>query len=222
VSTGTGPQAASLFETPVIVDYMPDFRSLNQALRRAIEQKRAGNEGVQVSNVGGWQSDTAMLQWGGEAALQLVARIIAAADHFTIDLKAEGKPRYKWFPEMWANVSPPQASNQYHSHPGAFWAAVYYLDDGYEGSSDPALGGELLLLDPRMPAIRMNTPDLRFRRPGKAPDHHEATMRPQTGRIVIFPAWLSHAVRPYRGRAERISIAVNLSAVPLSIAGAPV
>jgi hypothetical protein len=34
--------------------------------------------------------------------------------------------------------------------------------------------------------------------------------------IVIFPAWLSHAVRPYNGTGSRISIAINLSAVPLS------
>jgi hypothetical protein len=28
---------------------------------------------------------------------------------------------------------------------------------------------------------------------------------------VMFPAWLLHQVRPYRGGAERISIAFNLS-----------
>jgi len=27
----------------------------------------------------------------------------------------------------------------------------------------------------------------------------------------MFPAWLLHGVRPYRGTAERISIAFNLS-----------
>jgi uncharacterized protein (TIGR02466 family) len=37
------------------------------------------------------------------------------------------------------------------------------------------------------------------------------TVSPQTGRLVIFPAWLLHQVRPYRGSAERISIAFNLS-----------
>jgi uncharacterized protein (TIGR02466 family) len=220
VTAIAGPQARALFQTPVIVDHMPDHEALNRDLRGVIARQRADSKGVQFSNVGGWQSDTFMLKWGGEPAMKLVERIVAAVDHFTIDVKSEGQPRYRWFPEMWANVSPPRASNQYHSHPGAFWAAVYYVDDGFEGASDPALGGELLLLDPRMPAIRMNAPDLRFRNPGAAPDHHEAAMRPQTGRIVIFPGWLSHAVRPYRGRAERISVAVNLSAVPLSVPGA--
>mgnify|MGYP003345282639 CR=1 FL=1 len=32
----------------------------------------------------------------------------------------------------------------------------------------------------------------------------------RAGRLVMFPAWLLHQVRPYRGRAERVSIALNL------------
>ena len=36
-------------------------------------------------------------------------------------------------------------------------------------------------------------------------------VHPHTGMLVLFPSWLQHAVRPYRGKAERISIAFNLS-----------
>ena len=212
-------QAASLFETPLIVDTLPGHVELNQQLRATILARREADEGIQVSNVGGWHSDTRMLDWGGAAAMTLVERIIAAADHFTVDVRGAGESRYRWFPEMWANVSPPGAANQYHTHPGSFWSAVYYVDDGYEGSTDHALGGELILLDPRMPGVAMNTPDLRFRRPGQRPQQVESRLRPANGRIVVFPSWLSHAVRPYQGSGLRISIAVNLSAVPLSLAG---
>ena len=211
------PQAASLFETPVIVDVLPDHVELNRQLRETILARQGQDQGIQVSNVGGWHSDTQMLRWGGEAAARLLERIVADADRFTVDVRSEGKPRYRWFPEMWANVSPPGAANQYHTHPGCFWSAVYYVDDGYGGSADETLGGELILLDPRMPGVAMNAPDLRFRRPGQRPEQREKYMRPATGRIVIFPSWLSHAVRPYKGGDLRISIAVNLSAVPLSI-----
>ena len=217
-----GIQAASLFETPVIVDQMPDAVETNRQLKAVILARREADKGIQVSNIGGWHSDTEMLKWGGEAAMRLVERIITAADHFTVDVRANDKPRYKWFPEMWANVSPPGAANQYHVHPGSFWSAVYYVDDGYDGSPDESLGGELMLLDPRMPAVSMNTPDLRFRRPGQRPQRREQYMRPENGRIVIFPSWLSHGVLPYRGKALRISIAVNLSAIPLSIAAGQV
>lgn len=212
------PQAASLFDTPVIVDVMPDHDEINRQLKVAILARREQSEGIFVSNVGGWHSDTGMVSWGGEAAQRLLERIIAAADRFTVDVRSAGKARYRWYPEMWANVSPPGAANQYHTHPGSFWSAVYYVDDGYGGSADENLGGELVLLDPRMPGVAMNTPDLRFRRPGQPPQEVEKYMRPASGRIVIFPSWLSHAVQPYKGSDLRISIAVNLSAVPTSVA----
>jgi|KBSSwiStaDraftv2_1062776.scaffolds.fasta_scaffold343487_2 uncharacterized protein (TIGR02466 family) len=216
----SSPQAASLFDTPVIVDQMPDADALNAELKQLILERREADKGMGRSNVGGWHSDTEMLRWGGERSLDLVKRVVAAADAFTVDIKAEGKARFRWVPEMWANVSQPGASNQFHTHPGAFWSAVYYVDDGYGGSDDTSLGGELVLLDPRMPMIRMTAPDLRFRRPGQRPEDQEKWFRPKSGMIVIFPAWLSHSVRPYNGSDLRISIAINLSAAPLPAAAA--
>ena len=79
---------------------------------------------------------------------------------------------------MWANVCTRGHANQFHVHPGSFWSAVYYLDDGYGGSEDPALGGELQLLDPRMPAVAMASPELAFREPDGAIQHAELTLRP--------------------------------------------
>jgi uncharacterized protein (TIGR02466 family) len=216
--TGTPglPHATGIFDTLVVVDEMPDAAALNQELRAVIARRRAENDGVRVSNIGGWQSDTGMLHWGGDPAIKLVRRMLDAAERFTVDVAAQGAPRHEWRAEMWANVSPPAASNQVHTHPGAFWSAVYYVDDGYGGSSDPAIGGELVLIDPRMPMIMMTMPTLRFRLPGRPADEPQLKLRPKTGRIVLFPSWLSHGVLPYAGTAERISIAVNLRAVPLA------
>jgi len=35
-------------------------------------------------------------------------------------------------------------------------------------------------------------------------------IKPQSGLLVAFPAWLEHGVRPFFGTGERISIAVNI------------
>ena len=113
---------------------------------------------------------------------------------------------------MWANVSHKGSANQFHYHPGSFWSAVAYLDDGYAGSSDQDLGGELQLLDPRMPMIRMTAPDLRLKSGDGTPQKTTISIRPKTGMIVLFPSWLQHAVRPFYGEGVRISIAINLVA----------
>ena len=62
---------------------------------------------------------------------------------------------------MWANVNRSGHGNEFHSHPGAFWSAVYYVDDGGI-DADPSLGGELEFMDPRGPLPAMNAPHLGY------------------------------------------------------------
>jgi uncharacterized protein (TIGR02466 family) len=203
-----------LFSTPFMLDLLPDADML-ASLRSAVEAEHVRDPaGVRVSNVGGWHSNTRMGEWGGEAALRLARKTMAMADELTIDFKSPDKSRYGWHAEMWANIGGMGSANQYHTHPGSFWSAVAYVDDGYQGDADPALGGELQLLDPRMPMIRMTAPDLRLTDADGQLQHNEIAVRPRTGLIVLFPSWLLHAVRPFHGAGTRISIAVNLIAAP--------
>ena len=113
---------------------------------------------------------------------------------------------------MWANINRAGDSNQNHWHPGSYLSFVYYVDDGYAGSADKALGGELVFVDPRMPFLRMRTPYLRTRQPNGAVEEHETWIRPYAGLLIAFPSFVPHSVRPYRGKGERISIAINMIA----------
>ncbi len=198
-----------LFATPFIGDTLQSAEGL-RILRKAILEEQTRDAGVQISNIGGWHSNTEMLQWGGEAARALALKAMEMADAQTLDAKGAGNNRFTWHPEMWANVSRKGAANQYHFHPGSFWSAVAYIDDGYEGDADPALGGELQLQDPRMPMIRMTAPDLRILDAQGQAMNTEVQLRPKTGMIVMFPSWLQHAVRPFHGSGTRISVAINL------------
>lgn len=206
-----------LFETPVIFDRLPDHERLNAGLRDAIARRRAVDPGVVRSNANGWQSGPDMLRWGGEAALAVARHFIGLCDRFTGDPRppAPGEGRYAWTLDLWANVNPPGASNNYHNHPGAVWSAVYYLDVGDGGD----VGGELLLQDPRMPATRMLPFDLRYRKPDGSLYQEEHVVQPRAGTMVMFPPWLLHMVRPYRGTGERISLAMNATASPVPPGG---
>ncbi|WP_425506906.1 putative 2OG-Fe(II) oxygenase [Sphingomonas sediminicola] len=70
-------------------------------------------------------------------------------------------------------------------------------------------GGQLVLHDPRMPALRMHAPGLRFKDAG--PDVR-TTIEPKSGLMVLFPAWLLHSVEPWQGDGHRISVAMNIRA----------
>jgi len=209
-----------LFATPFLTDRLQSPEGI-KVLREAIlaEQERDPS-GMQISNIGGWHSSTQMVHWGGEAARALAYKAMTMADEATLDAGSPEASRYDWAPEMWANVSGRGDAHFHHTHPGSFWSAVAYIDDGYEGSSDPGLGGELQLLDPRMPMVRMGVPDLRLREADGRAQLSEPMIRPSSGAIVMFPSWLQHAVRPFRGEGTRISVAINLIAVRKDQAGA--
>lgn len=199
-----------LFSTPFVTDWLQSEEGM-RLLCQAIETEHARDrDGVKISNIGGWHSNTAMLEWGGEAARALAWKAMQIADEQTVDARSPDDSRFTWHPEMWANVSGKGHANQYHFHPGSFWSAVAYLDDGYGGLEHDGLGGELQLLDPRMPIIRMTAPDLRLREPDGAAMINEISIRPKTGMIVLFPSWLQHAVRPFYGDGMRVSVAINL------------
>jgi len=210
----TSLQLANLFETPLLIDMVPDSERLNSTLRERIVSRRLTDPGVKKSNWNGWQSDTGMMSWGGEAAARLAQHFIGLCNAFS---SVADPAAFDWSVQMWANVSPPGASNEAHVHPGVIWSAVYYVDDGYGGSDDRSLGGELVLYDPRMPFVRMLPFDVRYRRPDGTPAESHSAIRPKAGQLLMFPPWLLHSVHPFRGTGERISIAMNA----LAVAAAP-
>lgn len=191
-----------MFSTPVIVDHVDGAEAMNAELLKLIEERRAVDEGVVRSNTGGWHSKQDFVNWSGEPGRKLLLHVLnLARDHTQI--AADPGAAIDWAAEAWANVSGAGALNKAHVHGGAFWSAVYYVRAPESGS------GQLVLHDPRMPALRMYAPMLRFK--GAGPEQ-VARVNPKSGMVVMFPSWLSHSVDPWQGEGERVSIAFNVFA----------
>ena len=205
-----------LFATPLVTYEVPDAAALNVDLRRVIEQREQTQPTAQRSNLGGWQSSWDMDRWGGVPAIKLLAIGRNLANRVTTDRKGNvgtgPHPGYvvTWTANMWANVNRSGHGNEFHSHPGSFWSGVYYVDDGGI-ADDESLGGELEFMDPRGPLPAMFAPHLAVAMRGGLEAGATARVVPKAGRLVMFPSWLMHQVRPYRGAATRISIAFNLT-----------
>ena len=199
----------SYFPTPVAIASMPDATTLNAELRRAILERERQDEGVQHSNLGGWQSDWDLEAWAGEPVRRLLHGARELATKLTSD--RAGQPvKIAWKTNSWANVNRRNHGNEFHTHPGCYWSGTYYVDDGGIGE-DPALGGEFEIQDPRGVAPAMYAPLLGFAMPGGQSAGASERISPRSGQMILFPSWLAHAVRPYRGDRERISIAFNFS-----------
>jgi uncharacterized protein (TIGR02466 family) len=215
-----GPQGAAnvdapqltllnLFPTPLVIATMPHAEALNTELKRIILAREAQTESVQRSNQGGWQSSWDLHQWGGAPMQTVLGFMRSIADQITVD-RAGKHHELSWRINCWANVNRQGHGNQFHTHPGALWSATYYVDDGGSGA-DPSLGGEFEVQDPRGVAPVMYAPFLTFPGPDGAALGEAQRLPPRAGMCVVFPSWLQHGVRPYRGGRERISIAINFS-----------
>jgi hypothetical protein len=56
----------------------------------------------------------------------------------------------------------------------------------------------------------MHAPMLKFAGEGGLSAGSAETIKPRPGLLFVFPSFLLHAVRPYRGPSLRISVAINL------------
>ena len=197
----------SYFATPVVIASLPDAAELNAELRRIILEREREDQGVQHSNLGGWQSSWDFEAWGGAPAKRLLDAARELATRLTSD-RAGKAVRVAWKTNAWANVNRRNHGNEFHTHPGAYWSGTYYVDDGGIGD-DHALGGEFEIQDPRGVAPAMYAPLLGFAVPGGQSAGASELIHPKSGQLVLFPSGLLHAVRPYRGDRERISVAFN-------------
>ena len=199
----------SLFPTPIAVMDLPGAAALNLELKRIILEREVSHPGTEHSNLGGWQSTWDLDEWGGAAVEALLDTAVKLASRLTVDRQGQAV-KLSWKINCWANVNRSGHGNEFHTHPGAFWSGTYYVDDGGIGE-DPSLGGEFEVQDPRGIAPAMYAPMLTIAGRANASLGVSELVHPHSGMLVLFPSWLQHAVRPYRGSAERISVAFNLS-----------
>lgn len=201
----------SLFPTPLVSVRLKDHAAVNADLRARVLARAASHPSVAKSNLGGWQSDTDLADWAGPAGAAVLGAARRLADRITAVNEPGGLRRTEvpWRINAWANLNPPGAGNEMHTHGGSFWSGAYYVDDGWEGG-ETSPGGEFEILDPRGVAPNMYAPQLKIAIASCLTAGLSEYAVPRSGQILMFPAWLFHGVRPYRGSGTRISIAFNL------------
>ena len=192
--------------TPVFVLQPTAASSVNAELRRIILQRYSSDPGIQKSNFGGWHSTEDLLEWPYSATQALRTWIIDGFKLATKKTSRGASYNGRMQVNCWANVNGNGHSNDLHNHPQCAWSGVYYVDVGTP-VSDEERSGFLHFLDPRAGAGIVEDPFAKF---GKGRE-----FKPINGQLLLFPSWLMHGVRPYRGQGERISIAFNIALLDL-------
>jgi len=131
-----------------------------------------------------------LLLWVLDQTKNLMAAISVGSDNY--------RP---YVLNCWASLYKEGHYHNAHIHPGSLFSAVYCV-------SKPKLTqgeGALVLFDPRPNINYVN-----FEWPAWANEARVFDLMP--GDLIVFPGWLKHAVTPFRGPGERLTIAVNMEA----------
>ena len=188
-------QVLTFFPTFVWVHDLPAAKAgpLNDRLEQAVNELLAPRPEIPAGHT--WQTHQDLHERPQFAELaQLVMQTARGVLDF---LKCEPDP-YE-ITGCWANVNPSGSPHNAHTHPNNFLSGVYYV-------RAPAGSDKIRFTDPR-PQIHQLSPRYRERGPENS---YEVFLPTPEGRMVFFPAWLSHSVPPNRSPGERISIAFNI------------
>ena len=189
----------SIFPSVVWSTLFDDRESLNIKLLEQARAMQASNPaGVANTNVKGWQSP-GILQTLTEfevinRRILQVCQSIGDSQNFSRDVIYQH--------QAWINISPPGASNKIHYHANCHFSGVYYI------SLKAPECGSIFFRDPRV-ASRM------LSYPADKPTQFttdEMSMRPEEGRMYVFPGWLEHGVEVNQSDQDRVSISFNVLA----------
>jgi uncharacterized protein (TIGR02466 family) len=188
------PELMQLFPTFVWKgDLKPqEFEPLNRDLTTALAEVGAPLQGLRPGE--NWQSDHDLQARG--AFRPLLDWVEAAAASALSHLRV---PRPLMVTGCWANVNAPGTGHRLHSHRNNYLSGAYYLQV-QEGADT------INFFDPKpqagviRPAVTEPT----------AENTEVAMVRVQIGSLLLFPAWLQHAVDVNRSARPRISLSFNL------------
>jgi len=209
----TKPQIHSLFATPLCVHFLPVAVEMNAALKPVILAKL---EGVPSKGQGAYAAED-FRAWGNYNAETLFTVVTDLADSMTAS-RTGGRVKTEWKIAARAGMRVKgERKEAAATRAGAFWAGVYFVDDGYAKSDEETLGGQVELGDPRGPLPAMVAPSLSFRLPGglgggQGGGGFAEVIRPQSGMILLHPGWLPRGERAYEGDGQRLVIEFELSA----------
>lgn len=195
------------FPTHLLRRRYSDRDEMNKGLRKLLLQmeRNARNKIHDTSNIGGYHSDTKLLNSTEspiKALRQLITDAIVAYMNPLLAAECTRPPdniNLKFW--GWGIVMRQGDMNQQHIHPDANISGVYYVSvpDQLRDVRPGQPHGCITFIDPRPRANSMRLPNQVSAHP----------LNPLPGDLIVFPSYYEHAVMPFKGPGERICIAFN-------------
>lgn len=181
------------FVTPIWYDYTQfDYAA---AANRCLELSKTYPNRV-LSNAGGWQSSSIDLREYSEFHI-IHNTICYKINEIAKQINQEGKLQLD---NVWINLNYPGSSNLRHVHPVTAFSGTIYISVNERSGRIVFFGDS--------PIIHYT-----FKNKGCELFYDEVYYTPKNGMIVMFPAWVPHAVERNESDDTRISISFNVSQI---------
>ena len=189
------------FSTPVWIDQINNFESINSELKNYIYKEQEKNpDGVKKSNFNGWHSKSFDLK--NENLKNFINEISKNIGVAVNDMGWDLEAQIVKITNMWAIINKNKAFNERHHHGNSSLSAAYYVKA--ENNA-----GNIVFFDPRQANV--------FHHPSakKANDLNAQikSITPKAGTLVLFPSYLEHKVEENLSNEERIVVSFNVSLI---------
>lgn len=158
---------------------------------------RNQNDGVQATNVGGWQSRNIN---SATNAMQFIHDLKKGIFQGMKEIKLKYQLNIKSleFLHMWININGPNDYNRQHIHTNSFFSGVYYV-------TVPKNSGNLAFFPPNLLRNYAHVIPNGVEKMNKA-----FSIIPEKNLLCLFPSWTEHEVLRNDSDSERISVSFNL------------
>ena len=191
-----------LFPTVVHEFFVPHFpESRDRIIKYVYEERRKDVEGVDYSNVAGWQSQPNYCESNTPVRQLLHQPLIDYL--YKRDVVEEDRKIFN-YNGLWININGKGNFNSPHNHPGCHMSGVLWI-------KTPPNCGNISFQSPHSftQANEMSRYKEEFRARTNAYPAYD--FAPREGSIILFPASIMHKVNPNQSDEDRISLAFNIS-----------
>ncbi|MFQ5972448.1 MAG: 2OG-Fe(II) oxygenase family protein [Alphaproteobacteria bacterium] len=193
-------EVLTFFPTPIWTYDLPEdqHQALDRRLLAAVDGLVRSRPGLEWGEC--WQTTQDL---HNRTEFSELTACIAAAARQALDVLDVAYDTFE-ITACWANVAAPGSWHRPHRHPNNFLSGVYY-------AKTQAGADEIHFHEPR-PQANMIAPRPKHE---NAYNADKVILDAVAGRLIIFPAWLSHSVPPNASNEERVSFSFNVMLVSL-------
>ena len=171
--------------------------NIDSLIEFCYEMKRKDEKGVEMSNLGGWQSDDIIHETHTEF-VKLKTEIADAAKTYHENLKFKKTAEQK-LSNIWVNINQKGHSNEWHIHARATLSGAFYLTKGKAP----------IVFEHPFKDINEYYWDYPLIEEWDGANSGHWRIIPEPNTLFVFPAWVYHKVDANKEDTDRISLSFN-------------